>query len=134
MQYPRQSKIFKGLSLRLLILMEVLSLASCAHITIPESVSNSEWCHPFKNQQGQDIGASCDMFLTSNPNLLTADEWNQKIAQWLSDGGVLECTSSKTMIDAKVFIEDTCSQVTCDEQTKEALISRLEALAELGKK
>lgn len=112
--------------------MALLSLSSCAHITIPETVKNAEWCHPFKNSQGQDIGASCDYFLTSKPELLNADEWAKKQADWLTSGGVTEVTTSKTMIDLKVFIEDTCSQIACDEKTKEVILDGLNRVSSLG--
>lgn len=114
--------------------MALLSLSSCAHITIPETVKNAEWCHPFKNQVGQDIGASCDYFLTSKPELLNADQWAKKQSDWMASGGVTEVTTSKTMIDLKVFVEDTCSQIQCDEKTKNAIIASLDKVSSLGKK
>lgn len=113
--------------------MALLSLSSCGHITIPESVSNAEWCHPFKDQQGHDIGASCDMFLTSSPTLLNEADWEKKQADWITSGGVPECTTSKTMIDLKIFVEDTCSQLKCDEKTKEMILSGLDRVAGVGK-
>jgi hypothetical protein len=133
MPLPKRSRTFRRLKAGPLILTGLLSLTNCGHITIPESVKNSEWCHPFKSPQGQDIGASCDDFLTSNPQLLNADQWQQKLSAWLADGSVIECTPSKTMIDIKVFIEDTCSQITCDEATKQVLTDAFQKIASIGK-
>lgn len=133
MRSQKQRVPFKALNLLLQILMAQLLLASCAKpIQVPESVYDAEWCHPFKDLHGLDIGASCDDFLTSNPELLSQDQWRQKQVGWLSQGGVTECTPSTTMINLKVFIEQTCSQVTCDEKTVNALTSALQKVAALG--
>lgn len=113
--------------------MVSLTPSSCASLVhLPENVSDIEWCHPFKTASGQDVGASCDMFLTSSPQLLDELAWQAKQAQWLSFGGVIECTTSNSMINLKVFVEDTCSQVTCDEATKEVILQSLDRIAALG--
>lgn len=74
------------------------------------------------------------MFLTSRPELLNALQWAQKQADWLSDKGVVECTTSKTMLDLKVLVEDTCSQITCDRKTREVIVSALMKVAYLGRR
>ena len=129
MQLQRPSKIFKKLSPLLLILTAQLSLSNCASfITIAEDVPDSTWCHPFKNAQGVDLGASCDNFLTSNPQTYNQADWLALQASW----GITECTTSSTMIALKVFVEDTCSQVTCDQATKQAFLERLQRIGKLG--
>lgn len=113
--------------------MALLILNSCSNpIPIPESVYDSEWCHPFKDQNGVDIGASCDSFLTSKPELLNAADWKKKQEDWFQKGGVLECTPSTTMLNLKVFVEQTCSQIKCDEQTVAVLMQGLKRVAFLG--
>jgi len=74
------------------------------------------------------MGAACDNFLTSNPQTLTQAEWQILQNKW----DATECTSSSMMIDLKVFIEDTCSQVTCDEATKNLFLERFDRIGKLG--
>jgi len=113
--------------------MAALILNSCGSIPIPEDVQNTQWCHPFKNAQGMDIGASCDNLLTSNPQLLDAAGWTQLQAVWLANGGIPECTASTSMTGLKVFIENVCSQYPCDYATEQKIISSLKKIEKLGK-
>jgi hypothetical protein len=113
-----------------------LMLSSCSGkpILLPETVSDMEWCHPFKDEQGIDLGAACDRFLRSDPHLLNAEQWKAKQDEWRNLNGVVECTSSQSMISLKVFVEDTCSQVPCDPETKAMLVQAAEKLSNLGVK
>ena len=107
----------------------LLNLNSCASfIHVSQNVPDSQWCHPFLNAQGQEIGASCDNFLTSNPKTLSASDWAALQASW----GVTECTTSNMMLAAKKFVEDTCSEITCDDVTKAAFLERFARIGALG--
>lgn len=110
--------------------MALLFLNSgCAKwIHLSENTPESTWCHPFVNAEGVEVGASCDNFLTSNPQTLNQASWVTLQNSW----GTTECTNSAAMLNLKVFVEDTCSQVTCDEATKQAFLDRFERLSHLG--
>ena len=100
--------------------------SSCAHVKLPVTVAEAEWCAPINGE------AACDKFLVSDPQWLDAQGWATKQAAWLADGGVVECTSSKTMIDTKVFIDDVCSEITCNQAQKAKIVAALQKLARLG--
>jgi len=64
---------------------------------------------------------------------LNQSQWQDLQTLWLQQGGIPECTSSVSMTNIKVFIENVCSQYTCDYQMKQALIQGFEKIAILGK-
>ena len=70
--------------------------------------------------------------MSSNPQWLDAAAWTALQAQWLAEGSVVECTTSKTMIDAKIFVEDVCSEITCNQAQVAKLKAALLKIARLG--
>lgn len=43
---------------------------------------------------------------------------------WLAQGGIPECTTSKSMTALKVLVENVCSQYPCNEE-QQALVSQV---------
>lgn len=110
------------LRVRSLMMMAVLllSLSSCA-----TAIKDEQFCSPLPGN----LGATCDNFLTSNQLILTEDQWQALMAQWIADGNAVECTTSETVGDIKGEIEKLCSGVpwpyTCDYATKSVIINGL---------
>lgn len=68
------------------------------------------------------------MFLESDPDTLTPAGWIAKQKSW----GVTQCTPASSQLNIKKFIEDTCSQITCDEATKKLFLERFDRISKLG--
>lgn len=110
---------------RLLLLLSVLFLNGCA-----TPIADFEACSPIPGI----AEVSCDWFLHSDPQTLTDQQWSDLQAQWLSQGLATECINSDALGSIKSEIEDLCSRVSCDEETKDAIIAGIERIQMLGLK
>lgn len=130
MQLLKQNKHFRRRNLRWLIpTAALLLLASCAtEINVPVEVADFPWCTPLPDE----LGASCDNFLSSSPALLNEVQWEALQAQWFAADGVLECTNSTAVANLKVAIQNLCSEVPCDQATEARFIQALDKIAHLG--
>ena len=73
------------------------------------------------------LGASCDWFLHSEPQLLTEVQWIALQKQWI----VTECTSVKNFGYVKGDIEKLCSVAPCDEKVTKAVNSGINRIQNL---
>jgi len=84
------------------------------------------------------LGAACDDFLDSNPQTLSASQWNDTTALWNSQGDAVACMRSSSEGQLKSEIEKLCTDAPwyapCDEQTKITLIRGLTRLYSLQTK
>jgi len=103
--------------------MAALLLNSCA-----VQIHDEQWCSPLP----QNIGATCDNFLTSHQLVLNELQWIQLQQSWNKSGQAVECTSSGTIGDIKKEIEQLCSVAACDSSTQVTIIRGLEKIRTLG--
>lgn len=102
--------------------MVPLILNSCA-----VSIKNEQFCSPIPGG----LGSVCDDMLDSNQLVLTQDEWVSKQIEWQSEGQAVECTSSNTIGDFKIELEQLCSVTQCNYNTQ-AIINALDKIKTLG--
>ena len=79
------------------------------------------------------LGATCDDFLTSQPETLDRAGWFNRQASWNAAGYAVECMTSDTIGNIKAEIEKLCSRTPCDEDTKNAISDGLTRIQHLGK-
>ena len=110
--------------------MGVLPLVNCA-------VQNhdSTWCSPIPNADGQidqNSLVACDNFLSSNPQLLTPQQWTAMTSGWISQGQAVECTNSQTLGDVKTALEELCGKTSCSYDAQKKALEGLAKLQKLG--
>lgn len=101
-----------------------LLLSSCGHVPIKDE----EFCSPIPDN----LGATCDNFLTANQQILDEDQWLALQANWQKAGNATECTTSGTVGDIKAELEKLCSVAPCDYAVKAQLLRGLEKIRTLG--
>lgn len=103
---------------RWVILTALLLLNSCGTITIP----NFQHCSPLPGLVGR--GAVCDNFLTSQQEIKDEQDWEELQGEWVST----QCISSQTLGQLKVLVEEACSKIKCNEETKIQVVSGLQKM------
>jgi hypothetical protein len=68
-----------------------------------------------------DIGADCDNFLTSDPEVYDESEWELLELSWEQSGNAVECMPSSALSQLKASLEKLCSVGKCTYQEKAAV-------------
>ena len=66
-------------------------------------------------------GASCDDFLSSNPETLNQAQWEALEATWNAAGSAVECMESASLVQLKAELESLCTPGKCTDEQVAAL-------------
>lgn len=109
----------------------LLLLSSCSTV-----LHDFRVCSPYPDSPFEELGASCDNFLTKAPASLTKTQWRAQIAAWAKQGYALECTNSLAIAQNKAELEKLCSVSKCSVEQKQEvakLWGNLDRMERMGK-
>ena len=114
----------------ILLLLSISYNFGCATV-----IKDEQFCSPIPNADGridQNSLTACDQMLTSNPELLTPQQWSDLQASWIAQKQAVECFSSNALADFKSEIEELCSQAKCSYEVQKKAIQAVSKIQALG--